>query len=550
MNQNLQKKTILAIGKTDKYSKHTLKFNTKVIMKKFVLVAAVILAACPAFGKKQKEFVDGNYSRNSISFIVVNHGDSYDATVNDAVRAYVNEKFDFNDIDIKTINASKARQINPSVKTGRGNYVKVSYSSKDVLKWIGEQDLGKSEISYWFNRTDDGYMNESRVLERGRLNATDQDLRNAMATKIGKEMIAESGYGLIDRSYIIVFDAYALGNYTIKTGNSTINRFGVSIYAVIYAMDMSEGTLNQIFEKGWIYPDDDSATKEKKNKYYDKLKIPVKERLTIAEETFGYKDNETIASCIQEAINKILDNKKMKEWKVATPILNKHPLEAKIGKKEGVRNGQRFIVYKYVEDKNGNLQSKRNGQVRAANKIVDNRGITTGNTKPTTFYQIAGKPAKAGMMLVENKDWKFQIGLGAQVGGGTTIGFNLGLDYLAWFNTFGGSRFAMSHYVLTDYVSGVNSITAGYGCGIRLIRNLELMPYLKAGIKMGETKFGIDGGLGVNLQLAKTLDFSIKVGGNGFAAKKEADGESASEIATNGLASMPIYFTFGIRLNL
>ena len=258
-------------------------------------------------------------------------------------------------------------------------------------------------------------------------------------------------------------------------------------------MDMSEGTLNQIFEKGWIYPDDDSATKEKKNKYYDELKIPVKERLTIAEETFGYKDNETIASCIQEAINKILDNKKMKEWKVATPILNKHPLEAKIGKKEGVRNGQRFIVYKYVEDKNGNLQSKRNGQVRAANKIVDNRGITTGNTKPTTFYQIAGKPAKAGMMLVENKDWKFQIGLGAQVGGGTTIGFNLGLDYLAWFNTFGGSRFAMSHYVLTDYVSGVNSITAGYGCGIRLIRNLELMPYLKAGIKMGETKFGIDG---------------------------------------------------------
>ena len=519
-------------------------------MKKFLLFATILLVASPAFAKKQKEFVDGNYSRNSISFIIVNHGDSYDATVNNAVRSYVNEKFDFNDIDIKTVNASKARQINPSVKYSGGNYVKVPYSSKDVQKWLGGQDLGKSEISFWFNRTDDGRMNDSRVLERGRLNATDQDLKNAMATKVGREMIAESGYGLIDRSYIIVFDAYALGNYSISTGKSTNQRLGVSVFAVIYAMDMSEGMLDQIFEKGWVYDDDDATTASKKIKYFEKLNIPVKERLSVVEETFGYSEKETVESCIQETIDKILDNNKMKEWKVATPILNKHPLEAKIGKKEGVKNGQRFIVYKYVEDKNGNLQSKQNGQVRAANKIVDNRGETTGETKPTTFYQIAGKPVQSGMMLVENKDWKLQIGLGGQVGGGTGIGFDLGLGYLAWFNTFGGSRFAMSHYVLADYVTGVNSITAGYGCGIRLIRNLELMPYLKAGVKLGENKFGVDGGLGLNLQLAKPLDISVRVGGNGFAAQKSNTSDSVSENVMNGMASMPIYFTFGLRLNL
>ena len=318
-------------------------------MKKLCLLAAIIMAVCPAFAKKQKEVVDGNYSRNSISFVVVNHGDSYDATVNKAVRSYVNEKFDFNDIDIKTINASKARQINPSVKSGGGNYVKVPYSSRDIQKWLGGQDLGKSEISYWFNRTADGRMDESRVLERGRLNATDQDLRNAMATKIGKEMIAESGYGLIDRTYIIVFDAYAIGNYSISTKKSTDQHLGVSVFAVVYAMDMSKGILDQIFEKGWIYDDDDAATKEKKIRFYNKVNIPVKERIAIVDEYIGYTDKTSISSCIHNTIDNILDNKKMKEWKVATPILNKHPLEAKIGKKEGVKNGQRFIVYKYVE---------------------------------------------------------------------------------------------------------------------------------------------------------------------------------------------------------
>ena len=196
------------------------------------------------------------------------------------------------------------------------------------------------------------------------------------------------------------------------------------------------------------------------------------------------------------------------------------------------------------------MQSKRNGQVRAANKIVDNRGETSGETKPTTFYQIAGKPTQAGMILVEDKDWKLQVGLGAQVGAGVGIGFDLGLGYLVWLNTFGGSRFAISHYVLADYLTGINSITAGYGCGIRLIRILELMPYLKTGVNISQSQLGFDGGLGLNIQIAKPIDISLRVGGSSFAAEKSSSSDSYVENAMSGIASSPIYFTFGIRLNL
>lgn len=510
-------------------------------MKKYlfiIILLVLITGSGSASAKKKKEFVDGNYSRNSISFIVVNHGDSYDRIVNDAVRSYSNDKFDFNDIDIKTVNIAEARLIDPSELT------KVPYKTKVIEEQLRDAELGKSIVSYWLNRTPDGRMNETRVLERGRRNATDQDVKNALATKIGREMIAESGYGLIDRSYIIVLDAFAVGTYSGK-GQLSGSK-GVSVTAIVYAIDMQENTLDRLFSKGWIYNDDD-ATIASKVEYYNKLKIPVKKRITINEGAYSKEKN--LTHCIHEAINSILDNKKMKEWKVASPVLQVHPMQSKIGKKEGVRNGQRFSVYRYVEDKNGELQSKEIGKVRAANKIVDNRGEASGETQPSTFYQISGRRVQPGMLLFENKDLKLKLGVGGQIGGGIAAGFDVGLNYLAWLNTFGGSRFTMSHYALGDFVTGLNAFTVGYGCGIRLIRNIELMPYIKTAVNKS---FALDGGLGINLQIAAPIDISLRIGGNNF-PKTVYDGDddySVTEAGLNGLASMPMYFTIGLRFNL
>lgn len=83
-------------------------------MKRILFAGLLILLACNTYAKKkEKNLIDGEYNRNSISFVVVNHGDSYDAEVNESVRTYINDKFDFNDIDIKTVQTSVPRIVNP-----------------------------------------------------------------------------------------------------------------------------------------------------------------------------------------------------------------------------------------------------------------------------------------------------------------------------------------------------------------------------------------------------------------------------------------------------
>ena len=511
-------------------------------MKKILFVVLLTMLVGNVYAKKkEKDFVDGQYARNSISFIVVNHGDAYDAEVNDAVRTYVNEKFDFNDIDVKTVQTSVARQTDPKaarMKTPSADY---------IAGLLSEVDLGKSVFSYLFNRQENGVMNDSIILKRGMYNATDQDIMNAQATKLGLAAIADEGYKLINRSYVVVLDVYAVGDCEVNFMGETTMKKGISVFAVVYSMNLKESTLNKIFEECWIYDDDDENTVAEKNEIFDSIEIPMNERLSISElvledeqepssggvedltaEVFDTRDN-----VIHKALDLILDNKKMEEWKVVTPILDNHPLTAKIGMKEGVKNGQRFTVYQYVEDKNGELGVKKRGNVRAANKIVDNRGVATGETLPTTFYQESGLiGVKAGMLMKENKDWKLSIGIGCKIGGGSIASLDINAGYLAWLNTFAGSRFAAYHYVLADYSAGANSVVAGYGCGLRFIRWLELMPYFKLGY--GAQSFGVDGGLDVVFRITSPVNISVKMGGNSF----------------NSSNTMPLYVAFGLRFNM
>jgi len=502
-----------------------------------VLFATVLFASLNASAKKDKPFVDGTYSRNSISIVVVNHGDKYDNVIQEIVNAYKNDKFDYNDIDIKVVNSRLPRLIDPKIKYSNGAYIKPMYSQKEIESLVEDMDFGKSIFSYWFNRTPDGKMDDQRVLERGRYNATDQDVKNAMATEIGKGNVAEMGYGLISRSYVIILDVYAAGDYSIeyKDGKKE-NHSGCSASAVIYALDISDNIVDGIFEKGWIYDGDDTKTINKKMAYYEKVKIPVKERLVVNEESVEVLslENKTFEECLNDVIDNILDNNKMTEWKVASPIINNHPIESKIGKKEGVKNGMRFSIYTYKENKEGELKSKRVGYVRAANKIVDNRIESDGNTKPTQFYQISGLPLKSGYTLVEKKDTKTKLDLGLIIYNkrksskiGVGIGCDIGLHHLAYLNTFAGSRFAAFHYAIADYSIGPNTLTLGYGCGLRLIRMLEFEPYFKIGLGFKNqkhpdpTRFGVSGGIALNLQIAAPFDFFFRIGGNGCAQKGE-----------------------------
>lgn len=93
------------------------------------------------------------------------------------------------------------------------------------------------------------------------------------------------------------------------------------------------------------------------------------------------------------------------DFQPRVPLLSTKPIRGKVGKKEDLSKGQRWALRETVE-KNGKAIQVHRGFVRA-DSIVDNRGVATGNTKPSTFYQIQGKKPEPGMLMV----WQDDLGI-------------------------------------------------------------------------------------------------------------------------------------------
>jgi hypothetical protein len=113
------------------------------------------------------------------------------------------------------------------------------------------------------------------------------------------------------------------------------------------------------------------------------------------------------------------------DFKPRAPVFSTDPIASKLGKKEGLTKGQRYAVKENVLGASGEVDTKHRGYVRAKN-IVDNPGVATGNTEPSTFYQIQGKSVDPGMLMV----WEDDYGISFRVLGHSK--FNPSIDRSAW----------------------------------------------------------------------------------------------------------------------
>ena len=486
-------------------------------MKKFILLGIIFASFFSAFGQENDE-EDNHYVRNSIAIVTVNHGDRYDAIIQQVVSTISPSKFNMCPLSISDVTSPVSRMIDtkPNVSFGIAS-VSPSYKNTQINDWIKNADLGKCFLSYWFDRNEEGLMDPHRILEQGMYNASDEDVRNAAATKIGKAMLSESGYDLLKHSYVIVLDCYAAGTLNTETSS----KYGVSSLAKIFKVNIRERDLNNLFENCWIYEEDNEAVRDRKRKAFDKIQIELKEVKTLNPEVYSSEND--IKKCIRNLIlDEILDSGKIKEWAAWAPVWNNYPIQAKLGKKEGLKNGKRFKAVIYEKDRKGKIIEKSVAKLRAT-KVVDNREVAAGNTAPSEFYQITSlKPVKKGMTLIESRDLRLQLSLGGglAINQNMTVGFenmggHLGVSYLAGMNSFLYSRMCISHYIFLDSFlsSGVKSFSGGYGCGFRPIRMLEIMPYFKAGKQLGKEGFGLSGGLDLNGRIIYPVDAFIRFEG-------------------------------------
>lgn len=504
-------------------------------MKKFYLLLIVCISfCCHSMAQKRIEVEDlgsaVTYNRNSISVLFTKYNDNldyysklgYDSVIYD-------DKFDINRVPTTFITLS----------TKRENSVD---SILDVA--VNQMNIGREIVAYWLNRKSDGSMGVSVMEQRSVYNASDQDKLNAQAAKVST--LKENGGVMIPNSYIVVFD--------IKRASSETNV--ITADAHVYQIDFTEDDLNNLYMNGWINDTDPADVKQQKKNYFDNLEVSMHKVLKKTITSSG--DN------LDEAVKVLFNNdnltkmeKKIDGWKVKTSVYHTKPILAKIGKKEGLRNGDRYRAYIFREDKEGHLYMVKRGYVRATN-IVDNRtesdvkrakssgGLLSGLlTKSDTtsskkekktegfqayldslntscFYQISGRPLKEGMLLQQDKDAKVGISASAQFGGISIA--NVRVDYLGFIHKSGIAHYGLLNFGfdMTDIYPFMMNFSLGYGCGLPVSKAFEFQPFVLVGADVPMTsdkvefeyKAGWFANAGLRFSIMPVYHFQIFVQGD------------------------------------
>lgn len=509
-------------------------------MKKTASFIALISAILTANAQgKVREVVSDLYDRSGLTVIVVSREDMYDGSSLDFVNTLViDNKFDANIIGTRSLPLKKDRA-QPLTAAEADSIVMNSGVPKEILGYI-------------YNRKADGSMDDELIRYRGHYNADDQDVINAAAAKVGEQHLAW-GEALVNSSYILLLDFFNIRKTVDKKTGEVSESYVLDANAYVYKIECGSEKLNEFYVTSWASATDSPEHKAASRDAFDRFRldaVPVASVNASSESLMSSLSGKTAAS-VEEAQKNAFANAMFKlentiqEWQVGVAVISVKPIKAKVGRKEGISNGSRFRAYSYEEDRDGNLLSRKRGYLRAA-EVADNRQFATGNTEPSTFYQISGiRDIEEGWILKEKKDLKVGVSANVRIGGLSPLSVNATLDYLIHFSKI-GSVYAIVNAGLDPLVYTQNEIlkdkegnpavisnfnlAVGAGYGFRAGRFIEVMPYVVTGtdyLKLdgemvfedftdNENKknaaFFLEPGLRVSFQIAYPFSICLKGG--------------------------------------
>ena len=433
--------------------------NSKIL---YFVFGALLVSFTAGAQAKVQEVVTSDYNRNSVSMVAVQRGDVWDRTAYSIVTSYdPGAKFDINKIKTKTVKISKNR--NDAV------------TQEEAGNAVYKVPFGREILSFIFNRDANGMMDDKLVRYRGNYDAKDQDVINARASRVGTDALGDMGHALVSGSYIVVTDFYNIYSKTDREGKVT---WYASSKAFAFRIDMSSDKLNDFYEKCWIYDDDDPTARSAKIDAFNSMGIDMMPVASTTSSGSGKTAEAAMNSSMYGLLSGLENN--ISDWEVAVTISAKRPLRAKIGTKEGLRNGARYRAYSYSEDRNGNLISVPRGYLRAT-EISDNERISEGETEPSKFYQISGVAnIDEGWTIKQSNDYGLGVSAGVRIGGFCSgASFMIDADYLINVSTGGNMSYILVNAGFDLARLGLSNLQAGAGFayGLHLTRFLEIAPY-------------------------------------------------------------------------
>lgn len=473
-----------------------------------------------------------DYSRSCLTFLLLEPGRS---STHQRFRKVVNElevpdKYDDNNISKRFIEISAYERDPQMLLMQQSQNRKIVSGSglETVYNTLRKERIANQVIAKWWSRKPDGTFGVELLQERGAYDATDAEVIAALAGKRGMARIMDAGEQLINKSYILVFDFHdtkTMDQYynevdkkrretakLLETSFTPIERthegYRTDIDAHLFRIDFNDSVSAVFYQELWIDPsNDDKQTWDKKMMKFDNFDFPVSYVTSVTttqqsaqrkNATYGKKtDDQLFAGLVTDGFEDVLFqlSTRYEDFRVRTAIFDTRPISAKIGLKEGVSVDQRYFVYEYRLNADGEIEPVRKGVVRAGRRITDNRHVATGQTQPSRFYQVAGRRIQPGMLIEQRNDLGLGISMGygiepAVIGSGFWVMAELNISQ-ALGRTGSTPVPGIKLYVDAAFDGiddsslpvSVMSVSGGLSKDLYFLRNVHLTPFIGVGFE-------------------------------------------------------------------
>ncbi|WP_417199393.1 hypothetical protein [Bizionia sp.] len=386
-------------------------------MKKILLFAFTCCFSHVSFS--QTETNDLIYRRSSLyTLMVSDKNQDYAEIIENAFVNYpIPEKFNSHISNKRTI----PKIVNGSVSKKELHDLQL----QGITDFLNSNDIAKSMIAKWFNRSERGGFNMELISERGYYNASDLDVKIANQTERGNALIADAGEELLNNTFVVINNfKYTNKEKVAKKTNSILSAVS-SIAAESGAADVSaiadvtsEGV--DILGKGYVIKTDSYLYKlvwndevatifyndlwtEDENLDLDRVKafdnsnifsleyIGMESAWADLQSTkYTTKSGEELITIASLKASDAVIAKLQRSYEVfrtKTPLLSGDPITAKIGLKEGLEKGDKYEVLEQVLNKNGKTEYKRQGVIKVDKSFIwDNRFMATEENESELEY--------------------------------------------------------------------------------------------------------------------------------------------------------------------
>lgn len=423
-----------------------------------VTYSIIIFFFLKTFSYSQEQPLDVKYKRSSLyTLMVSDDGREHSEVIQTSFKASpIPNKFNDHIIELRTIPEIDTTYVNeepvepveteekkgffskiPKIGGGKNKELKEEKQNA-IYQFLNRNDIAKSMVAKWFNRSEKGGFNMDLISERGSYNATDLDIKIANNTERGSALLTDAGEELINNTFVIVNDfkytnkeevaSKAKGLLSVVStysGNSSLSlaadatSLGVGVMgkgyiikttAYLYKLVWNEEVAATFYNDFWT--EDENLDLEKKKAFDEtdifKLELVGTETswADIQSTVLTKKTNEElIATATVRAVDNVIAKlqRKYEVFRTKTPLLSGDPLSAKIGLKEGLEKGDKYEVLEQIINDEGLTEYKRIGVIKVdKDHIWDNRYLAEEeNTSTFEYTTFSGSKNKyfSGMLI-------------------------------------------------------------------------------------------------------------------------------------------------------